>query len=370
MRRLPIALTMFLLACSTPPSSNGAGASSSGSAAVSTAAPSQTAAGTPSQTASVASIAPPVGPAPDGPTHYVSSTPPAANAACKPLPKGPQSVVDLARAVRRLSCEPALYFLTAEKLHTELALPADHTVSFVGPSSVSIAFPPARAADLAAGMGVKGAVAARSNKGPWGFRIWNMVTDPVAGKLDHYEPGIAIIGVKVDTTKIDDKVESTPLGDSKLDGSLIVTMPSTVLALKDDEIAVSMLVDALARIASNKASLGKEPEKVAKEHGLHDDRFRVSRRSIGTGAGAVNGIDVWTARTRIAAGPVIEGLGLSGKIEPKRATDTDDYVLYSGQSDEHAWRGLKIELVFEEREGDPASGPYGGYVLEGVLLMP
>lgn len=197
-----------------------------------------------------------------------------------------------------------------------------------------------------------------------------MVTDAPSGKLDHWGPGIAIIGVKVDTTDIEDTVESTPLGETDLAGSLVVTMPSSVLPLKDDEVAATMILAALERVAANKAMLSEEPEEVAKKIGLKDDRFRLSRRSIGTGPGAVHGIDIWTARSRIAAGPVIEGLKLPGTIEAKRATDTNDYVLYEGQTDEHVWRGLKVELTFAERDGESASGRHGGYVLEGVTLMP
>lgn len=308
---------------------------------------------------------------PDGPTHYAISTPPAANAACEPLPKGGATgYAALASAARRLSCEPALYFLTAEALRTELALPAEYTVEFAGASSVSIRFPKGKATELAAALGVTSAVAARRNAGAWGWRIWNMVTDPKTGTLERWAPGVLNIGVDVDAVGIGDEIPSIPLDQSTLHGHLSVTMPESVLPLADDAAAAAALIAGLQMIAGDERRLGDEPRDVAEFAGLANERFRLSRRSSSTANQRVDGIDVWTARTRIAAGPVIEALGVPGTIRHSSSHDSDAYLLYDGDASTFAWNGLTIELSFDQRDGTPAPGPHGAYVLAGVTLMP
>ncbi len=302
---------------------------------------------------------------PSGPTHFAVSAPPDANGACKPLAKAKGPIAELAKAVRRLSCEPALFLMTGAALRAELALPADHTLELGDPSSVTIRFPKARASELAAAMGIAAPVAARDMSGAWSWRIWRLRASANLERLDHFSPGIAAIGVAVDSKGIDDKVDNVPLGDAMLEGYLTVTMPPAVLPLKDDDVAVAMLLAGIAKIATDKQQLQNEPAAVATYAGLADDRFRLSRR----GSKDKKGIDIWTARTRVPAGPVIESLALKGKIDHRRATDSDDYVLYDGKSDEHAFRGLTLELSFSRRQ-EASPGPYGEYELEGVTLMP
>lgn len=308
---------------------------------------------------------------PKGPTHYATTTPPPANAACKPLPTtGPAPYAPLAKAIRRLSCEPALYFMTADEMRKELALPADQTAEFVGPSAVSIRFPKGKAVDLAAALGLTNAVAARRNEGAWGFRIWDMVTDPKARALDRWSPGNVTIGLDVDDIGLDDKVNSIALDKAGLSGYLAASMPESVLPIVDDEVALAMLLVGLDKIAKDKRRLGDEPAEVAKLAGLDNDRFRLSRRAIGTGPSQIKGIDVWTARTRVAVGPVIDALGLPGKIEHSRARDSDEHLLYDGKEHSFSWREMKIELAFEKRDGAPESGKPSDFELDRVTLMP
>lgn len=310
----------------------------------------------------------PVAPAPSGPTHFAVSAAPAANTACKPLPKGgPRTASALAGALRRLSCEPALFMLSSAALKKELALPEDHKVELSGPSTVSLEFPKGRAADLAAAMGVPAPVAARSKTGAWSWRIWNLAAGK-GGKLDLWGPGAPIIGVDVDGA-VGDAIERVPLGDTKLEGFASVTMPEAALPVRDDAPAVAMLLAGLERLAQDKSQVARDPKEAARFAGLDDERFRVSRRSI-HGATVVSGLDLWTARTRIAASAVIQGLGLSGKIEHSRARDSDEHLLFAGSGSEHGWRGLKLTLRFAARNGAAAPDPYGGHVLSGVTVMP
>ncbi|MFO0554302.1 MAG: hypothetical protein U0271_38330 [Polyangiaceae bacterium] len=278
---------------------------------------------------------------------------------------------ELAAAARRLSCEPALFYLSEADLRKELSLPKELELQMGGPSSVSIKFPKGgKATELAAALGVPNAVASRRNAGAWGWKIWDLVTETKANKLELWGPGVLNIGVDVDDAGLDDKVDSVALEQAKLDGYLSVTMPESVLPLEDDAVALQMLLAGLAQLATDKKRVSDEPEATAKWLRLEDPRFRLSRRSSGTGASAIHGTDLWTARTIIAAGPVIEALGLSGKIEHNHAYDSDDYLLYDGERSEFTWRELKLELSFDQRRGEPAPGPYGGYVLSGITLMP
>lgn len=322
----------------------------------------------PSSTASA--VTAPLPPLPDTPTHFNVTTPPAANAQCKPLPTKKNEFSPVAAATRRLACEPALFLLSGSELRKELALPADHTVELGGTSSVSLRFPKGKSADLAAAMGVTGAVAKRRNAGAWGWRIWDLVTDPKSGAFELWGPGKIHIGVNVDEAGRDDKVETLDLEHATVDGYIGVTMPESVLPRVDDTLASQHLVAGLNKIADDKKNLSAEPPEVAKLAGLTSERFRLSRRAVGTGPDSIKGIDVWTARTQIAAGPVIEALELSGKIEHSRAHDSDEHLLFLGTKSEFGWRGLKVELRFEKREGPAADGAYGAWLLEGITLMP
>ena len=349
------------LACSESAQPSGAGSASLGA----TASTSSSAASTD------AHFLPLPNPLPSGPTHYRAGVTPPANAGCKPLPtQGPATYAALAKAVRRLACEPALFLLTAEQLRVELALPPTISAEFGGASAVSLRFPKGNSTELAQAMGVAGAVAARRNAGAWGWRIWDMVTEMKTRSLEHWGPGILNVGVDVDDVGLDDKVDSLPLEKSTLDGVLTVSMPESVLPVIDDDLGSRMLINALQKLAQDKARLGDEPADQATALGLAGERFRVSRRTQSSGADSVKGVDFWTARTQIAAGPVIAALGLPGRIQHNRAHDTDDYVLYDGKQSEFAWRGLKLEFSFEKRAGEPADGAHGGWLLRGITVMP
>ncbi len=308
---------------------------------------------------------------PVGPTHYAATTPPAANAACAPLPKGGSpDATKIATAVRRLGCEPALYFMTAAALRAELALPREDTVEVSGPSSVTVRFPKMPAGELAKGFGVTAPVALRASAGAWSWRNWSLAASPTSSEtLELWSPGRVYVAVAVDGDPPDD-VKFKPLDDTMEVSSVTVSMPEEVLPIVDDALAVAMLLAGLDAIAADATSLKEEPAEVAKRAHLDDERFRVSRRQSGTGPDAVRGVDVWTARTRVAAGPVIEGMGLAGKIEHNRAHDSDDYLLYVDKKSDLRWRGLEVELRFSRRRGAAASGPHGEYELDGVMLMP
>lgn len=307
-------------------------------------------------------------PAPETPTHYASATPPPKNDKCAPLPAAKNESSPVAAAVRRLSCEPALYYLSTKKLREELALPADVKLEPVGVSAFMLEFPKRPAKELAAAMGVEKPVATRSTAGAWGFRLWRLATE---GKdvPEIWGPGRVLMPVGVEAGNIEDSVDSVPLGDAQAN-DITVSMPADVLPTIDDEAAVATLRAAVAYLAENPAVLSKEPEEVAKLAGLEGDRFRVSRRSIGTGPDAIKGIDIWAKRTQVGAGDVIAALDAKGRIEHNKAHDSDDHLLYRGSEESFSLRGLDVTLSFRERAGKEATGPHGKYILNGVFLMP
>lgn len=351
-------------------SSATAARASSASTASATAKPSASPVARPSSTTSSGASPVTLAPLPDAPTHFGVASPPAANPTCKPLPATKNAYSPVAKAARRLACEPALFLLAGSELRKELALPDDHKVELVGASTVTLRFPKGKSAELAAAMGATGAIAKRRNAGAWGWRIWDLVTDTKTGAFELWGPGKIHIGVGVDEAGKDDKVETLGLEHATLDGYLAVTMPEDVLPRVDDTVASQHLLAGLNKIADDKKNLAAEPAEIAELAGLASERFRLSRRAIGTGPDAIKGIDVWTARTQIAAGPVIEALELSGTIEHDHAHDSDGYLLYLSGKSEFGWRGLKVELSFEKREGAAADGKYGEWLLSGITLMP
>ncbi|MBW2457526.1 MAG: hypothetical protein JRI68_23665 [Deltaproteobacteria bacterium] len=143
-----------------------------------------------------------------------------------------------------------------------------------------------------------------------------------------------------------------------------MAMPGSVIALKDDAVAVKMLVAGLELLAKDRSLVTQEPAEVAKTLGLDDERFRLSKRSSG---GTQVAIDIWPRRTRIGAEAVIEALGLKGEISHRRATDSDDYLLYRGKKGTHEWKSLTVEPSFDNRDGRPGKG-YGAYVLDGITV--
>ncbi|NUO51490.1 MAG: hypothetical protein HOV80_21760 [Polyangiaceae bacterium] len=355
-RRVWVAFLLITTGCSeaTKPSPTGSSTAAQGS-------------GAPSASTSPTTPAVPK-PAPETVTHYASATPPPSNAKCAALPAAKNESSTVAAAVRRLSCEPALYYLSTKKLREELALPADVKLEPVGVSAFTLEFPKRPAKELAAAMGVEKPVATRSTTGAWGFRIWRLATEGKDGP-EIWGPGRVTMRVGVETGNIEDSVDSVPLGDAATN-DITVSMPEDVLPTIDDEAAVATLRAALAYIAENPGVLSKEPEEVAKLAGLEGDRFRVSRRSIGTGPDAIKGIDIWTKRTQVGAGDVIAALDAKGRIEHNKAHDSDDYLLYSGSKESFSHRSLDVTLSFDERSGKEAAGPHGKYVLNGVFLMP
>jgi hypothetical protein len=276
----------------------------------------------------------------------------------------------VAAAAHRLACEPALYFLSLEALRAELALPADHTIEFAAPSAVTLRFPKGSAVDLASALGLVDGVAMRHNRGAWSWRNWNMGTKGAAEDvLELWSPARVYVGLNVKRPS-DDSIRELPLEDSTLSGQLSVSQPEAVLPIVDDTLASAMLHVAITQLAQEKERLAEDPAEVAKRFGLANDRFRLSRRTSSSGSTSIKGIDIWVTRSRVAAGPLIEALGLTGTIERSRANDSDEFLLQRGQTTEFAWRGLSLELAFDERTGAAAAGRHGSFVLDRVTLMP
>ena len=320
----------------------------------------QTDTGTPvaAETASVGAVSLPAPtlPAPvevPATVTHLKGKPPKATTPCAEVPAGTSRLFVIARAVRRLACEPALYFETTAAARKALALPEGVKLEFIGAGGARIEFKGKYAAkDMAAALGIESPVITTGRGGAWAMRNWRLGNNPKDGELDIWKPGIVTIGVSHDYSASDKFGAVKPLTDAEqLRGWISVRMPAELIEAKHDEVAVKMLLRGLAKFARDKTLSSKPPKEAAKGAELTNERFRVSRRSIGTGPAAVHSTDVWTARTFIAAEPLLSALGLSGKIEHEKAHDSDDYVLPNGLDDTHSYKGLKLHLRFDKNKG-------------------
>ncbi|MCB9585220.1 MAG: hypothetical protein H6718_07470 [Polyangiaceae bacterium] len=298
---------------------------------------------------------------------------------CQALPDGTGLAHEIARVTRELACTPGLFYKTPSELEAALKPPKGVSVRFSGPRFVEVKFETAPTAqELATAMGVKQPVITTATKGAWATRNWYLGSNQTTGKLDLWGPGIASVAVSHRGELKDTIGAVKKLTDETLRGYIIVAMPDEVVAVKDDEVAWKMLQHAVTKLAGMPKLLEQEPEAIAKQLGIDDPRFNVTRVSVGTGPSAIKGIDIWMARTQIAAAPVITTFDFKGKIEHERAHDSDTIVLHQtgtppGTSgDEHAWHGLSIRPSFDPRKGvklkndnDPKD-----YTLEGLRIMP
>ncbi|HMR77597.1 MAG TPA: hypothetical protein PKD61_20955 [Polyangiaceae bacterium] len=296
-------------------------------------------------------------------THLAATKPGPFDAKCRDLAKThTPPAQQLAHVLRRLTCEPALYFKPIAEVRKELALQDGYTLTFSGPATAMLEFPAGVSPqDLGRVMDVSRPVAGMASRGAWRHRIWFLGSDEKTGTLDIWGPGKAMIGVRIDYSSLPKDAVVTPIvAGNELRKDAIITMPPEVVPVKHDEVAVKLLLAGLAKLSANRSFLSAEPDAIAKQLGLDGERFRLSKRSIGS---TRSGTDIWTARTRIDADPLIKALGLSGKISHRRARDSDDYLLYDsgGNDSDHKYQGLNLELSFDKREGDR-------YELNGITV--
>ncbi len=294
-------------------------------------------------------------------THLAATKPGSFDAKCKDLVKTHNPPAQqLAHVLRRLTCEPALYFKPIAEVRKALALQVGYTLTFSGPATAMLEFPKTISPkDLGRVMDVGKPVARMSDRGAWRSRIWFFGADAKTGALDIWGPGKTMIGVRIDYASLPKDAEVTPIAEgNELRGTAIITMPPDVVPVKHDAAAVKLLLAGLAKLSSDRKLLSVEPEAIAKQVGLDSERFRLSSRSIGS---TRSGTDIWTARTRIDAEPLIKALGVRGKISHRRARDSDDYLLYDGSDSGHKYQGLNLELSFDKLEGDR-------YELNGITV--
>jgi hypothetical protein len=284
-------------------------------------------------------------------THFVGAAP-SATSPCQAVPEGDGLLSHVARAMRQLACDPALFFEKTADVRAKLKLPDGVDLKFSGPRTASLELAEKHPAkDLAAALGIEKPVITTGRSGAWALRNWRLGSNPEDGELDLWTPGVVTVGVTHDYS-VDDKFGAVkPLTDAEqLRGWVTVTMPETVLKVRDDKAALELLKRALHAFTSDKQLSSAPPEQVTERTGL-DERFRVARRSIGTGDDAVHSIDIWTARTYIGAEAVLTLLGLSGEIRHSQARDSSEYRLGGGGVDKHEYNGLTLTLRFDRRPG-------------------
>ncbi len=312
------------------------------------------------------------------PSHLEPAKP-AASAPCKALPEGSGATHELARVIRELTCTPELFYKAPAEVEAALKLPEGVEFHFSGPRSAALKLKTAPSAkELAKAMGIESPVITTASSGAWATHNWYLGSNKSSGKMDLWGPANAAIGVG-HRGKLDDTIGTVKeLKDEALTGYITIAMPESVIAVRDDDVALKMLIHAVTKIAASPSLLKQEPEEIAKRLGLDDGRFRVTRVAIGTGPSAIKGVDLWIARSQVAAAPIIETFGLKGKIEHERAHDSDSIVLHvegtppGTSGDDHLWKGITLKPTFEPRSGVTLGSRANpkDYTLDGVQVMP
>ena len=302
-------------------------------------------------------------------THLGPAPSKAENEQCAPLPAARAGKAGkLAQVLRKLTCGPGLFFQRTAEVAKLLDLPEGVTFEFTGPRSATIRVKgELDAGALAKAIGLDAPVVKPSGVGMKPMSNWYLGTNAKTGAFDHWGPATLLIGVDTAAAEGDEIDTVKPLTDEKLSGWIGVTMPMKV---KDDDVALKMLVRAAHMIAADPKLLSKEPDEVAKAVGVDDERFRVSRVAIGTGPKAIKGIDIWVRRSQVGAPAIISALGLKGSIEHERATDTNAFGLYRNDKMTHIWRGVSLEPTFEPRPHGKTRSSKKDFELDGLRIMP
>ncbi len=294
-------------------------------------------------------------------THLATTKPGPSTAKCTDLAKTHKpDAQQLAHVLRRLTCEPDLYFKPIAEVRAALALQSGYELEFSGPRTASLKFPKTiKLTELSRVMEVPKPVATMARTGSWRRRIWYLGSDAKTGDLNIWGPGRAMIDVDVDYSSLAKGADVTPLtDDNELEGTATITMPKSVVPVKHDAVGMKVLLAGLTAIGADRTLLSAEPEDIAARAKLTGERFRISTRSIGS---ARSGTDVWTQRTRIDADVLIEELGLKGKISHRQVRDADDFLLYDGSDSSHKYKGLSLTLSFDKRDD-------GTFELNGITL--
>lgn len=307
---------------------------------------------------------------PSAPLGPITVNPPAFD--CPALPTSITGVsTDLARVLRQLACEPALFALTADELSKKLALPAGVTVRFLDPAAVEVAIetmPPVL--ELAAALGIDKPVA-RLQWVAYHDQWW-LGSNPETGDLDRYGPGVINIQVNHHAESDDPPGKVVPLTAEMeaRSGLVVVGMPNSVIQLGPDTEALTQLATAMQLLAATPAMLAEEPEVVAEKLELVGERFEVARVSLHGGATKINGISIQPTRTQIPADKLAEALGLADARAASINREHDVWNIEVGSSTNILWNGIVLEIDVDPVDKSDPTTTLAGATVEFITMLP
>jgi hypothetical protein len=315
---------------------------------------------------------------PAQPLPEITVTKPAAP--CAELPALPgdasearKALEPYAVALRRLACEPDLFAKSSTELAKALGLPADAKLEFSDLRGVRLELPgEPTVADVAAVFGI--AEPRIHLKWQAYHPMTSLGTNPTTGAFDLWGPGKLWIGVENDVDRYGDdagKEEVLPAPpETRVEKSVIVSMPDDVVAMAPDADAIPLVVAALEKLAARPQTLAGKPEDVATEVGLAGERFTLAETSSHSGDTVTRGVSIAPRRTTLPAPALAAALGLSDAKAICDNREHDKWSIKAGETTEIAWKGLVLDLWLSSPESDEKTVPLDGLEVTFIRVMP
>jgi hypothetical protein len=296
---------------------------------------------------------------------------------CPPLaplpadaPESQRALVPLVEAMRAVSCAPEIFGQPLPVARQTLSLP-DAMPFDLGRryARFELGEAPVLVTDLLAVAGIADAkLRMRDGFSP----VWVVGTGPEATDPTPWGPGVVRIYIGAP------RHNDTPHGgvveipaDATLDDAVVISMPEPALRYADDPHAAALLAAALTKLAEQPAVLDEEPERARATLDGLGERYELHRYSEGLGETKAVGFSIRPHRTELVAADFAKALGL-GKAahEAIRITDTNPNRLSDAGETPFVWRGLRLEVELDEREGgDPHIG-LGRWVVSDLQVLP
>jgi hypothetical protein len=292
---------------------------------------------------------------------------------CPALPTSITGVsAEIARVLRQLACEPALFALTSDELGKKLALPTGVTVHFSGPGAVAVEItdmPPVT--ELAAALGIDEPVA-RLQWVAYHDQWW-LGSNPKTGELDRYGPGVINIQVLHDADESDPPGKVVPLTAEMpaVSGYITVGMPNGVVQPGPDPEALTQLATAMRILAAKPAMLAEAPETVVDQLGLAGERFEIARTSLHGAGPTIHGISIQPMRTVIPADKLAEALGLVDARVVSVNREHDVWNIEAGSSKGSIpWNAVVLDIDVNPASKDDKATTLVGATVEFISILP
>lgn len=269
---------------------------------------------------------------------------------CAELPKSRKGpTLEIARALRRVACEPELFLLPEADVEAKLEVQNAAYIQVYEPRKVSFElkdpgddeFDDKTAptlAGMAKALGIDKPVARLDDAGA----KWWLDSGSDDGKLARFGPGVIEIQIEYPGAKRDQPGQAVPLNAEMVILNMWVRAPEHVLELRPDVEGMTQLTTALQFLAAN-------PEKVT-DLDLHeqlkmtDERWSPGRTTDGSSGETKQGYSVWVNRTVVPLGELLEKMGLVGEKAPTIVQEYNYWHLEFEASRWIPWNGLTLKF--------------------------